>query len=347
VLDLNHIFLFLAFVSPLAVLASSWRSHTGNESWRIAAGVVLAVTGIAWIVIREQAGYIGAGAWLALLFLPAMGLKRMTELSVRQEFAAARKLATGLQWLHPSAHLRDEIRTLHYLEKRKLAGDLPPTPVIEKQRPLRLRHAPMVTLLIILNLLAFAVELYFRLTGSSESEMLLRLGAVQPVRILFEHEYWRLFAALFLHAGAVHLAFNLFALYVLGPPFERAIGSLRFIACYLIAGLCSTAGVVILWRLGLNKEAELVGASGCVMGIVGAWAAFLLRDYRTPMVRRRLANIGMIVVIQTVFDLTTEQVSMTAHLCGLAGGFLIGLAIFRRRANGPLEGRRVTANADL
>lgn len=343
--DLNHIFLFLAFVSPLAVLASSWRSHSGNASWRIAAAVVLAVTGIAWIVIREQAGYIGAGAWLALLFLPAMGLKRVSELSARQEFTAARKLATSFLWLHPSADLREQVRTLRYLETRKLAGYFPSAPVVEKQRSFMLRHAPMVTLLIILNLLAFAVELYFRLTGSGESEMLLRLGAVQPVRIWFEHEYWRLFAALFLHAGAVHLAFNLFALYVLGPPFERAIGSLRFVACYLIAGLCSTAGVVILWRLGLNKDAELVGASGCVMGIVGAWAAFLLRDHRTPMVRRRLANIVMIVLIQTVFDLTTEQVSMTAHLCGLAGGFLIGLILATNGRKPTTERRNSMANA--
>src|SRR6202011_557657 len=262
----------------------------------------------------------------------------MTELSARHQYTAARKLASALQWLHPSTDLRDQIRTLRYLETRKLPGDLPSAPVIEKQRPFRLRHAPMVTLLIIANLLAFAVERYFTLTGLGESKMLLRLGAVDPVHVLIGHEYWRLFAALFLHAGEVHLAFYLFALYVLGPPFERAIGSLRFIACYLIAGLCSTAGVLILWRLGLDKNAEpitlqtdavpqLVGASGCVMGIVGAWAALLIRDHHIPSVRRRLMNIVTIIVIQTLFDLTTPEVSMTAHLFGLAGGFVVGLGV--------------------
>ena len=51
------------------------------------------------------------------------------------------------------------------------------------------------------------------------------------------------------------------------------------------------------------------------MGIVGAWAGFLLRHRHAPRAKQRLANITMIVVIQVVFDLSTPQVSMAAHLC--------------------------------
>ena len=71
----------------------------------------------------------------------------------------------------------------------------------------------------------------------------------------------------------------------------------------------------------------VVGASGCVMGIVGAWAAFLIRHHQTPQIRQRLMNIVFIVVVQTIFDWLTPQVSMAAHLCGLIGGFLVGLAV--------------------
>ena len=63
------------------------------------------------------------------------------------------------------------------------------------------------------------------------------------------------------------------------------------------------------------------------MGIVGAWAGFLLRHHHVPRARQRLANIAMIVVIQVAFDLSTPQVSMAAHLCGLITGFFAGLAI--------------------
>jgi rhomboid protease GluP len=165
------------------------------------------------------------------------------------------------------------------------------------------------------------------------------LGALQPVLVLFGHEYWRLVASLFLHANSIHLLFNLFALYVIGPGFERAVGSLRFITCYLLSGICSTLGVVALWRIGLVADAEVVGASGCVMGIVGAWAAFLIRDHHIPEVRRRLLNIVTIVVIQTLFDLTTPKVSMSAHICGLIGGFLVGLAVVSWPAKPTLESR--------
>jgi len=66
------------------------------------------------------------------------------------------------------------------------------------------------------------------------------------------------------------------------------------------------------------------------MGIVGAWAGFLLRHRHAPQAKQRLANILLIVVIQTAFDLSTPQVSMAAHLCGLIAGFLLGLALAPR-----------------
>ncbi|HJT81194.1 MAG TPA: hypothetical protein VJ719_08355, partial [Chthoniobacterales bacterium] len=113
-------------MSPIAVLARGWKSHDGQRSWRIAAGVVLGITLVALILIRHEAGYIGAGAWLALLFLPAMGLKRMTELAAHQQYKSARRLATVLLWVHPSAELREQIRALRHLEERQQAGDVSP-----------------------------------------------------------------------------------------------------------------------------------------------------------------------------------------------------------------------------
>ena len=342
-MDLNHIFLFLALVSPIAVLARDWNSRQRQRSWRIAAAAVLGITVVALVLIRQEAGYIGAGAWLALLFLPAMGLKRMTELAAHQQYKSARRLATALLWLHPSADLREQIRTLRYLEERQRVGEVSPPlkwgDVKFRGERRSLRKSRAVLILVVINLFVFAVELMLGAGGTNEGIVLLRLGALQPTLVLFGHEYWRLVAALFLHAGVIHLLFNLFALYVLGPPFEKAIGSLRFVICYLGAGLCSTAGVIMLWRFGWIEYAEVVGASGCIMGIVGAWAAFLIRDHRDPFVRRRLANIAFIVVIQIVFDLTTPQISMAAHMCGLVGGFLIGLIVTRTATTAKGSGR--------
>ena len=67
------------------------------------------------------------------------------------------------------------------------------------------------------------------------------------------------------------------------------------------------------------------------MGIVGAWAAFLLLHRDAPAAKQRLSNVVLIIAIQVAFDLSTPQVSMSAHLCGLVAGFFVGLLIAPRR----------------
>jgi rhomboid protease GluP len=183
----------------------------------------------------------------------------------------------------------------------------------------------VVLIFILVNVLVFLFELsqpHWR-----DPNTLHRLGALDLYSVRVNGEYWRLFTALFLHYDAVHLLFNLFALYVLGPALERSLGSVRFAACYLISGLGSTAGVAALTILRFVQPAELLGASGCIMGIVGAWAGFLLRHRHGPRAKERLLNVLLIVAIQIAFDLSTPQVSMAAHVCGLLTGFALGLAI--------------------
>ena len=67
------------------------------------------------------------------------------------------------------------------------------------------------------------------------------------------------------------------------------------------------------------------------MGIVGAWAAFLFLHRDAPAAKRRLSNVVLIIAIQIAFDLSTPQVSMSAHLCGLITGFFAGLLIAPRK----------------
>jgi membrane associated rhomboid family serine protease len=192
--------------------------------------------------------------------------------------------------------------------------------------------APAVWALILLNLAMFGVELL--LGGATNIRTLHFLGALEPGAVIVRHEYWRLLTALFLHYGALHLAFNLYALYLLGPELERILGSFKFTISYLISGLGSSAGVVILSALRFTKADLLVGASGCVMGVIGVSAGLLLRHRQSPLAGRRLRNIIVIVALQTAFDLSTPQVSLAAHLSGFLTGVGVGtiLASPRRRA---------------
>ena len=331
-MNLNHILLFLAVISSLLVLARAWRPGAPCHGWRIAAVVVLSVTGIAWLFWRGAAGYIGGGAWFVLLFLPVLGLRKMTDFAAQGDYESARKLGTGLQILHPTSELRNQIQLFRQLESQvNHSAEFHSVPVArrtERRTPhSQLRSAPAVLIFILLNVVAFLFEI--SVGDWNDPEILHRIGALDPYSIVVRHEYWRFLTALFLHGGFIHLLFNIFALYLLGPPLERSIGTTQFALCYMVSGLASGAGVVGLTLMGVVQPAQLIGASGSIMGIVGAWAGFLLRHRHALHAKQRLANIAVIIGIQIAFDLSTPQVSMSAHLCGLVAGFFLGLLLAR------------------
>ena len=83
------------------------------------------------------------------------------------------------------------------------------------------------------------------LGGSTNPFTLHRLGALEFFAVRFEGEYWRFLTSLFLHYGPLHLLFNLYALFIIGPGLEQAIGSIRFGICYLVSGLGSGLGVLL------------------------------------------------------------------------------------------------------
>src|SRR5437588_12767294 len=114
IMNLNHIFFFLAIVSPLLVLARAWRPGAPYRGWRLAALVVLAVTGAAWLFWADAAGYIGGLAWLLLLFLPGIGLRKMMQLAEQGDYRSAGNLGAAVQILHRSTELREQVRWLRH-----------------------------------------------------------------------------------------------------------------------------------------------------------------------------------------------------------------------------------------
>ena len=321
----------------MLVLARAWRPSAPYHGWRLAALIVLAATAVAWFLWPDVSGYVGGAAWFLLLFLPTIALRKITQLAAQGDYESAGRLGAVIQILHPTAELREQIRLFRNLKSNATpsgaSNSVPPdSDVATPTRRSPLQSAPAVLILILVNVLAFLFEIFNG--GWSDPEALHRIGAVEPDAVVLQGEYWRLFTGLFLHAGFLHLAFNLFALYVLGPPLERSIGTIRFLVCYLISGIASSAGVVVLTEIRLVHEGQLIGASGCILGVVGAWAGLLLRHRHAPFAKQRLANIGLIVAIQIAFDLSTPQVSMAAHMCGLVAGFFLGLLLAPRAVAG-------------
>ncbi|MBF0106125.1 MAG: rhomboid family intramembrane serine protease [Deltaproteobacteria bacterium] len=183
---------------------------------------------------------------------------------------------------------------------------------------------------ITINCLMFITETY--LGGSTSPSVLVSMGALIPEFVL-AGEWWRVISANFLHFGYLHLVLNMLALYYLGPYLEFAIGRFNYILCYFFTGVMSMTSVVVAYQLNLTEQQIVIGASGCLMGLIGATAAVLLkgyRDYKSRVAYKRLIGVGMIIALQIAFDISVPQISMTVHFLGLVFGFLLTL-IMRHR----------------
>jgi rhomboid protease GluP len=155
-----------------------------------------------------------------------------------------------------------------------------------------------------------------------------RLGALVS-GVLTPGESYRLVTKLFLHYGVLHLAMNMLGLIAIGPFVESALGKLRTLFLYLCAGV---AGSLLEVLLPGDEPQLFVGASGCIMGLLGATAAVLLFDYRrqgAQPAKSRLGRIGFVLVAQLGFDLTVPNISLYAHWSGVLVGFLLGLGLTR------------------
>ena len=199
-----------------------------------------------------------------------------------------------------------------------------------------LGRAPLTLALVALNLAAFYAEL---LSGGSESSaVLLRLGGLWAGAVLRDGEWWRLGSALFLHFGALHVGLNMFGLAVVGSRLEATAGPLAALFTYAVAGLASTGGVLLLTAWNVLPPDGLVGASGAIMGLLGALLVHGVRAWRrrrSGADLRAAVLLAVIAVLQVAFDLLTPQVSVTAHMCGLLAGALAAAAW---RAGPPAPG---------
>ena len=189
----------------------------------------------------------------------------------------------------------------------------------------------VVTLaLVAINVAVFVLG-QWRLDDESTNEQVERFGLFVPD--LVSGQWWRALTYLFEHAGFVHLAMNMGALWFLGPFVERAFGRVRFLLIYFVSGTCGTLAYVFIWALHRVPDAKLdhlVGASGCIMGVLGAIAAFMLRAWRAeraPVAGQMLLQLLLIVVVEAAFDATSRDISLLAHGLGLLGGFVCALLL--------------------
>jgi membrane associated rhomboid family serine protease len=142
-------------------------------------------------------------------------------------------------------------------------------------------------------------------------------------------DWYRLISSAFLHAGPIHLLFNMLALWWFGRSLEYVLGPGRYLGLYLASALAGAAGALLL-----SPDTPTVGASGAVFGILGAGLV---------LERRRIYVFGgsalAIVVINLILTFTISSISIGGHLGGLFGGIACMLLLQRFGRSAPLLSR--------
>ena len=173
------------------------------------------------------------------------------------------------------------------------------------------------------------IFLLMALAGGSTNESTLMAFGVKSNPAIARGEWWRFITPIFIHIGMLHLFFNSYALWIVGPQVEKLYGAARFVILYVLTGV---AGVYASYFY--HPQSESAGASGAIFGLFGVLLVFGVR-YRNsiPPFFKRAVGTGVlpVIVINLIIGFTIPAIDNSAHLGGLlAGAALAALVPFQK-----------------
>lgn len=176
--------------------------------------------------------------------------------------------------------------------------------------------------------------------GSMNVEVLVRYGAMSSPHIQYDQQYWRLVTAIFLHAGVMHLIFNLFGCYIFSSRLEkymtRAYLLFVFIGSGIIGNILSYSGALMM-----ERPTVAVGASGAIYGLIGSILLLTKASHR-PIEGLNAFIIGLFFLYGIVYSVVSPDVDAFAHVGGFIGGLLLTVPLIiksRKQLGGTHEER--------
>lgn len=187
------------------------------------------------------------------------------------------------------------------------------------------KKKPIITYaLLISNIIMFLMTVLYEgnLFNISPSLLYEFGGLVNYQNMKSPIELYRLITSMFLHAGIIHLAFNMYALYILGPQLESFFGKIKYTLIYLLSGIIGGLTSMIFQQDTIVS----VGASGAIFGLIGAFIFFGYhhRVYFGTVIKSQIIPL---LLINIVLGFTMSGINMFAHLGGLVGGVLSAKAV--------------------
>jgi len=188
------------------------------------------------------------------------------------------------------------------------------------------RRTPVTYVLFGLNILIF---LLMGLAGGSRNELMLLGFGVKSNVLIDQGEIWRMVTPIFLHIGPLHIFFNSYAIWIVGPQVEKLYGGARFTIIYILTGIAGVAGSY--WY---HPEAASAGASGAIFGLFGALLVFGFKYRGTiPPTFQRAVGKGVfpVIAINLFIGYMIPAIDNSAHVAGLlSGALLAGIIPYKR-----------------
>lgn len=190
-----------------------------------------------------------------------------------------------------------------------------------KRKTEKYKKSSLTLGLIAINIILFIIS--SAISGNIfdiDSMTLLKLGAKYNPAIN-NGEVWRLITAAFLHGGIMHLACNMYSLYIVGSQIEVIYGKKKYIIIYFFSALGSSGLSYLLAPRSLS-----VGASGAIFGLMGALLVFVLRN-RKKLNKGIIGNLIAVIAVNLYIGLTIPNIDNFGHIGGLIIGIIIAILL--------------------
>ena len=184
------------------------------------------------------------------------------------------------------------------------------------------KYKTLTLILIGINIVMFLITAFLsRNIFDIDSKILSDWGAKDNI-LIAQGQIWRLLTCAFLHSGLVHIACNMYSLYIIGPQIQQIYGTKKYLVIYISSCITSSLLSYFMSPYGIS-----VGASGGIFGLMGALLAFAIVE-RHKINKKYMSSLIQIIVINLFIGLSIKNIDNFAHIGGLIGGILVGFIVY-------------------
>jgi rhomboid protease GluP len=184
------------------------------------------------------------------------------------------------------------------------------------------RRTPLTKTFLTINIIVFLLMAF---AGGATNQTTLMAFGVKSNAEIAQGQWWRFITPIFIHIGLLHLLFNSYALWIVGPQVEKLYGSESFVVLYVLTGIAGVAGSYFYHPYSISA-----GASGAIFGLFGVLLVFGLR-YRNaiPPDFKRAVGTGVlpVIVLNLIIGFTIPAIDNSAHVSGLVAGAILAVLI--------------------